>query len=42
MQILHKGVLWHLLMFLFQYDFTLEEGGVERTEESNQQVNITK
>ncbi|KAL8571849.1 DnaJ subfamily C member 13 [Nucella lapillus] len=33
-----SGVLWHLLPNLFQYDFTLEEGGVEKSEESNQQA----
>lgn len=31
------GVLYHLLIFLFNYDFTLEEGGVERSEETNKQ-----
>ncbi|XP_042910016.2 dnaJ homolog subfamily C member 13 isoform X1 [Parasteatoda tepidariorum] len=31
------GVLFHLLIFLFSYDFTLEEGGVQRDEESNKQ-----
>ncbi|XP_064598102.1 dnaJ homolog subfamily C member 13-like isoform X2 [Liolophura sinensis] len=31
------GVLWHLLLYLFNYDYTLEEGGVERSNESNQQ-----
>ena len=29
MQLLQAGVLWHLLTFLFDYDYTLEEGGVE-------------
>ncbi|UYV62597.1 DNAJC13 [Cordylochernes scorpioides] len=33
----HAGVLYHLLMFFFQYDFTLEESGVEKTEDTNQQ-----
>jgi len=33
-----SGVLWHLLLFLFDYDFTLEEGGVQKSDESNQQV----
>ena len=33
-----SGVLWHLLLYLFDYDFTLEEGGVEKSDESNQQV----
>ncbi|XP_076446613.1 dnaJ homolog subfamily C member 13-like isoform X1 [Babylonia areolata] len=32
-----SGVLWHLLPNLFHYDFTLDEGGVEKSEESNQQ-----
>lgn len=31
------GVLWHLLLYLFNYDYTLEEGGVEKSGESNQQ-----
>lgn len=35
---LHQsGVLWHLLLNLFNYDFTLDEGGVEKSGESNQQ-----
>lgn len=33
-----SGILFHLLIFLFNYDYTLEEGGVERSEESNKQV----
>ncbi|XP_049787278.1 dnaJ homolog subfamily C member 13 [Schistocerca cancellata] len=37
MQLLKAGVLWHLLLFMFNYDYTLEEGGVERTEDANQQ-----
>lgn len=36
-----SGVLWHLLLFLFDYDFTLEEGGVEKSDVSNQQVIIS-
>lgn len=32
-----SGVLWHLLLFLFNYDYTLEEGGVQKSNESNQQ-----
>lgn len=39
--LLKSGVLWHLLLFLFNYDYTLEEGGVEKSESSNQQVNLT-
>lgn len=34
------GVLFHLLTYLFNYDFTLEEGGVERSEDSNKQVSF--
>ena len=40
MMMLQAGVLWHLLLFMFSYDFTLEEGGVERSEEANQQVSF--
>ncbi|KAJ8321004.1 hypothetical protein KUTeg_002591 [Tegillarca granosa] len=32
-----SGVLWHLLLYLFNYDYTLEESGVEKSDESNQQ-----
>ncbi|CAG2229949.1 DNAJC13 [Mytilus edulis] len=32
-----SGVLYHLLLYLFNYDYTLEEGGVEKSGESNQQ-----
>lgn len=35
--LLHAGVLWHLLIFLFNYDFTLEDCGVERSEDANNQ-----
>lgn len=35
--LLHAGVLWHLVLFVFQYDYTLDEGGVEKSDESNQQ-----
>ena len=38
LHMMQAGVLWHLLLFLFYYDFTLDEGGVEKTESSNQQV----
>lgn len=37
MQLLQSGALWNLLLFMFSYDYTLDEGGVEKTEESNQQ-----
>ncbi|XP_022662013.1 dnaJ homolog subfamily C member 13-like [Varroa jacobsoni] len=32
------GVLFHLLLFFFKYDYTLGEGGVEVSKESNQQA----
>ena len=38
LHMMQAGVLWHLLLFLFYYDFTLDEGGVEKSESSNQQV----
>lgn len=37
LQLLQAGALWHLLILLFDYDFTLDEGGVERSETSNKQ-----
>lgn len=37
MQLLQSGVLWNLLLYMFNYDYTLDEGGVERSEEANQQ-----
>lgn len=36
---LQKGAIWHLLTYMFSYDYTLEECGVERSEEANNQVN---
>lgn len=36
---LKKGAIWCLLTFMFSYDYTLEECGVERSEEANSQVN---
>ena len=35
--LLHAGVLFHLLLFVFNYDFTLDEGGVETSDETNLQ-----
>ena len=35
--LLHAGVLWHLILFVFQYDYTLDEGGVDKSDETNQQ-----
>lgn len=37
MELLKSGVLWHLLMYMFNYDYTLDEGGIEKNEESNKQ-----
>lgn len=42
MHLLQAGVLWHLLTFLFDYDFTLEEGGVETQEETSLQAVANK
>lgn len=42
MHLLQAGCLWHLLIFLFDYDYTLEEGGVEAEEESNKQLVANK
>lgn len=36
-RLLQAGVLWHLLLFMLDYDYTLDEGGVARSEEANQQ-----
>ena len=35
--LLHAGVLFHLLLFVFNYDYTLDEGGVETSDETNLQ-----
>lgn len=37
MRLFEAGVVFSLLMFLFKYDFTLEEGGVESNESTNNQ-----
>ncbi|KAK0084129.1 hypothetical protein PV325_007587 [Microctonus aethiopoides] len=37
MQLLQSGALWHLLLFMFSYDYTLDEGGVERNQDENRQ-----
>lgn len=39
---LKKGAVWHLFSFMFLYDYTLEECGVERSEEANNQVKYCK
>ncbi|XP_059089728.1 dnaJ homolog subfamily C member 13-like [Tigriopus californicus] len=38
MHFLQAGVLWHLLLFLFEYDYTLEESGVVANEATSQQA----
>ncbi|KAL1130026.1 hypothetical protein AAG570_012969 [Ranatra chinensis] len=35
--LLQSGILWYLITYLFSYDYTLEECGIERSQESNQQ-----
>lgn len=37
---LQAGVLWYLISFLFIYDFTLGESGIESSKEHNQQVSV--
>ena len=37
---LQAGALWHLFLFLFKYDYTLDESGVDASDETNQQVCI--
>jgi DnaJ family protein C protein 13 len=36
--LLQSGVLWHLMLRLFNYDFTLDESGVEADEATNKQL----
>ncbi|XP_019858666.1 PREDICTED: dnaJ homolog subfamily C member 13 [Amphimedon queenslandica] len=36
-QLLQAGVLWHVLQYIFNYDYTLDESGVETNESTNQQ-----
>lgn len=35
-------MLWSILLFMFDYDYTLEESGVEIEEKSNKQVRLRK
>jgi len=37
LQLLQAGALWHLLILLFDYDFTLDDGGVQRDSTTNKQ-----
>jgi len=36
--LMQSGVMWHLVLRLFKYDFTLDESGVEADESTNQQL----
>lgn len=36
------GILWYLLVYLFNYDYTLEESGIQKNEETNQQVTLAQ
>ncbi|KAJ9449740.1 DnaJ-like protein subfamily C GRV2, partial [Diplonema papillatum] len=36
-QLYKAGVLWHLLLFIFGYDYTLDEGGVDKSADTNVQ-----
>ncbi|CCG58567.1 Protein CBR-RME-8, isoform b [Caenorhabditis briggsae] len=36
-QLFQTGVLWQLVPHLFHYDYTLDEGGVQHSEDSNKQ-----
>jgi DnaJ homolog subfamily C member 13 len=40
--LIRNGVLWSILLFMFDYDYTLEESGVEIEEKSNKQVSVVK
>ena len=42
MHFLQSGALWHLLLVLFEYDYTLEESGVETDEKSSGQAVANK
>uniref|UniRef100_A0A915PRU8 J domain-containing protein n=1 Tax=Setaria digitata TaxID=48799 RepID=A0A915PRU8_9BILA len=37
MHLFQSGVIWQLVPHLFRYDYTLDEGGVEHSEETNKQ-----
>ncbi|KAI1902089.1 hypothetical protein AGOR_G00041120 [Albula goreensis] len=36
-QMYQAGALWHLLVYLFNYDYTLEESGIQKSQDTNQQ-----
>lgn len=37
LQLLQAGALWHLLILLFDYDFTLDGDEIQHSEDSNKQ-----
>lgn len=37
MELLKSGVLWNLLLYMFNYDYTLDEGGIGKDETTNKQ-----
>ena len=37
LQLLQAGALWHLVILLFEYDFTLDDGCVQHSEATNKQ-----
>lgn len=39
---LQSGAVFHLGLFLFSYDYTLDESGVEAAEDTNQQQIINQ
>ena len=41
-QLFQSGVIWHLLPHLFRFDYTLDEGGVSHSENTNQQSILNK
>ncbi|XP_065200940.1 dnaJ homolog subfamily C member 13 isoform X2 [Planococcus citri] len=41
-RLIEEGCIWYLLSFLFKYDYTLEECGVERSEDANTQEVLNK
>ncbi|KAK6107132.1 DnaJ domain family protein [Brugia pahangi] len=42
MHLFQSGVIWQLIPHLFRYDYTLDEGGVEHSEETNKQSLLNK
>jgi hypothetical protein len=40
LQLVENGCLWHLLLLLFGYDYTLHDSGVEANVETNEQEGL--